>query len=96
MRQEGLGSGVVVAPNVVLTNAHVVQGSDEITVTHGDRREFKATLAGADAKSDLAVLKLNGKGKEELQPIQVRLIRRGSDSATPSSRSATRSASVRP
>jgi Do/DeqQ family serine protease len=59
-RQEGLGSGVIVsADGYILTNNHVVEGSQEITVETTDNRVFKAKLVGTDAPSDLAVLKID-------------------------------------
>lgn len=56
--QHGQGSGVLVAPDLILTNAHVVADAREIVVTAGDNRVLKATVAGADPKSDLAVLRV--------------------------------------
>jgi serine protease Do len=57
--QRGVGSGFIVSDDgYVLTNAHVVEGADEVTVTLTDRREFKAKVLGADKRSDVAVLKL--------------------------------------
>lgn len=57
--QTSLGSGVIVDPNgVVLTNAHVIEGADEITVALNDRREFLARVLLVDARTDLAVLKV--------------------------------------
>jgi Do/DeqQ family serine protease len=59
-RQEGLGSGVVVSPDgYILTNHHVVEGSQEITVELTDNRVFNAKLIGSDQPSDLAVLKID-------------------------------------
>jgi serine protease Do len=59
-RQEGLGSGVIVSPDgYILTNHHVVEGSQEITVETTDNRVFKAKLVGTDEASDLAVLKVD-------------------------------------
>lgn len=56
----GVGSGFIVsADGFVLTNAHVVEGADEVTVTLTDRREFKAKVLGADRRSDVALLKLS-------------------------------------
>jgi serine protease Do len=55
----GEGSGFIVsADGVILTNAHVVDGADRVTVKLTDRREFEARVLGADAKSDVAVLKI--------------------------------------
>src|SRR5690606_28961313 len=60
-REHGQGSGVIVSTDgVVLTNNHVVEGAEEITVTVSDRREFDAKVLGTDPKSDLAVLQLQG------------------------------------
>ena len=60
-REQGQGSGVIVATSgVVLTNNHVVEKADEITVTTSDGREFVAKVLGTDPKSDLAVLQLQG------------------------------------
>jgi serine protease Do len=59
----GLGSGFIVsADGYLLTNAHVVDGADEITVTLQDKREFKAKLLGADKRTDVAVLKIEATG----------------------------------
>jgi serine protease Do len=55
----GLGSGFIVsADGVILTNAHVVDGADEVTVKLTDKREFKAKVIGVDKPSDVAVLKI--------------------------------------
>jgi serine protease Do len=57
--QRGVGSGFIISSDgFVLTNAHVVEGADEVLVTLTDRREFKAKVLGADKRSDVAVLKL--------------------------------------
>ena len=57
--QRGVGSGFIISGDgYVLTNAHVVEGADEVTVTLSDRREFKAKVLGADRRSDVALLKL--------------------------------------
>src|SRR5690606_11681460 len=56
--QRGLGSGVLVSKDVILTNAHVVADAREIVVTAGDKRVLQTTLAGSDPKSDLAVLRV--------------------------------------
>jgi len=58
----GLGSGFIINPDgVILTNAHVVAGADQITVKLTDRREFNAKLVGMDKTSDIAVLKIDAK-----------------------------------
>jgi serine protease Do len=59
----GLGSGFIVdRQGHVLTNHHVIEGAQEIKVALTDGRLFRATLVGADRFSDLAVLKIGGKG----------------------------------
>src|SRR5437763_1464589 len=60
-RVEGsLGSGVIVrADGVIVTNNHVVEGGQEITVSLNDRREFPARVLLADARTDLAILKID-------------------------------------
>jgi serine protease Do len=58
--QEAAGSGFVVSRDgYILTNAHVVDESDEVTVRLLDRREFKAKVVGTDEATDLAVLKID-------------------------------------
>jgi serine protease Do len=58
----GAGSGFIVSPDgVILTNAHVVRDADEVTVKLQDRREFRAKVLGSDPKTDVAVLKIEGK-----------------------------------
>jgi serine protease Do len=57
--QESAGSGFIVSKDgYILTNDHVVDGSDQVTVRLLDRREFKAKVVGTDASTDLAVLKI--------------------------------------
>jgi len=58
--QESAGSGfVVTADGYILTNDHVVDGSDNVTVRLLDRREYKAKVVGTDPNTDLAVLKID-------------------------------------
>ena len=58
----GLGSGFIVSSDgTILTNAHVVDGADEVTVKLIDKREFKAKVLGIDKASDVAVLKIDAK-----------------------------------
>lgn len=57
--ERGLGSGVIVsADGTILTNAHVIDGAEKITVLLSDNKTFEAKLVGADKPSDLAVLKI--------------------------------------
>jgi len=59
----GVGSGfILTADGFVMTNAHVVDGADEVLVTLTDKREFKARLIGADKRSDVAVVKIDASG----------------------------------
>jgi serine protease Do len=61
--RQGLGSGFIVeADGVILTNAHVVDGADEVRVRLSDRREFKGKVLGVDHPSDIAVVKIDAKG----------------------------------
>ena len=56
----GVGSGFILsADGYVMTNAHVVDGADEVVVTLADKREFKARLIGADKMSDVAIVKID-------------------------------------
>jgi serine protease Do len=62
-QQRGVGSGFVLsADGFVLTNAHVVEGADEVFVTLTDKREFKARLIGTDRRSDVALVKIDASG----------------------------------
>ena len=62
--QEHLGSGFIVdRSGIVLTNNHVIEGADKITVKLTDDREFDAKVVGRDPKTDLAVIRI-GDGKE--------------------------------
>ena len=62
MRQRALGSGVVISPDgYIVTNHHVVDGAEQITVEFTDRRAIPAKLIGTDQSSDLAVLKVDAK-----------------------------------
>ncbi|PPR49854.1 MAG: Periplasmic serine endoprotease DegP [Alphaproteobacteria bacterium MarineAlpha5_Bin5] len=65
----GLGSGFIIDDSgIVVTNNHVIEGADEITVILSDQQEFTAELLGRDPKADLAVLKINS-GKTKLQSV---------------------------
>lgn len=62
-RESGLGSGVIVSPDgYILTNNHVVEGATTVKVTLSDRRELNAKIVGADAQSDIAVIKIDATG----------------------------------
>jgi serine protease Do len=59
----GVGSGFVLsADGFVMTNAHVVEGADEVLVTLADKREFKAKIIGSDKRTDVAVVKIEATG----------------------------------
>ena len=58
----GQGSGFIVREDgIVLTNAHVIDGADEVTVRLNDKREFKAKVLGADKATDVAVLRIEAR-----------------------------------
>ncbi len=62
-RPRGVGSGfILTADGYVMTNAHVVDGASEVMVTLPDKREFKAKIIGADKRTDVAVVKIEGTG----------------------------------
>jgi serine protease Do len=68
-KEEGLGSGVIVSANgYILTNNHVVDKAQDVTVIMPDRHEYKARVVGADAKTDLAVVKVDAGA---LDPITI-------------------------
>jgi serine protease Do len=59
----GVGSGfILTSDGFIMTNAHVVDGADEVIVTLTDKREFKARLIGADKRTDVAVVKIDATG----------------------------------
>src|SRR5215471_2073618 len=62
--QQSLGSGVIVrGDGLIVTNNHVVEGGNEITVALSDKREFRAKVLLADPRTDLAVLKIDTHGE---------------------------------
>jgi serine protease Do len=75
--RQGMGSGFIVEPGgVILTNAHVVEGADEVRVRLSDRREFKGKVLGVDHQSDIAVVKIDATGLPVVKlgdPSQVRV-----------------------
>lgn len=59
-QRQGQGSGFIISPDgVILTNAHVVEGADEVSVLLADKRELKAKVLGIDQTTDVAVLKVD-------------------------------------
>lgn len=76
-RPRGLGSGFIIsADGFIMTNHHVVEGSDEIYVTLNDKREFTARLIGSDRRTDVAILKVDVAGLPSLRigdPHKVRV-----------------------
>lgn len=60
--REGFGSGVIISPDgYIVTNNHVIDGADQLTVTLNDNTEYEATLVGTDPTTDIALLKIDGK-----------------------------------
>ncbi len=65
----GVGSGFIFSQDgLIMTNAHVIDGADEVFVTLTDKREFKAKIIGADKRSDVALVKIEAAG---LTPVKV-------------------------
>ena len=68
-KREAMGSGVIISTDgYIVTNNHVVDGADELTVSLSDNREFSARIIGADKTTDLALIKIDGK---QLPAIQI-------------------------
>ena len=62
-QSQSLGSGFIISQDgYILTNAHVVETADEITVKLTDKREFKAKVIGADRRTDIALIKIDAGG----------------------------------
>ncbi|MBB5348646.1 DegQ family serine endoprotease [Desulfoprunum benzoelyticum] len=62
-QQQGQGSGFIInRDGYILTNNHVVEGADTITVRLSDEREFKAKLVGSDPQTDVAMIKIQDSG----------------------------------
>ncbi len=60
--QQSVGSGFIISSDgYLITNAHVVDGADEVLVKLTDKREFKAKVIGADKRTDVALLKIEAK-----------------------------------
>ncbi|MBQ6064660.1 MAG: Do family serine endopeptidase [Prevotella sp.] len=61
-KKTATGSGVIISNDgFIVTNNHVVEGADELTVTLNDNREFSARIIGTDKNTDLALIKIDGK-----------------------------------
>lgn len=77
-QQRGVGSGFVLsADGYVMTNAHVIEGADEVFVTLTDKREFKARVVGADRRSDVALVKIDAAGLPTVRIGDVNRLRVG-------------------
>src|ERR1700736_5842774 len=62
-REERLGSGVIVSPDgYILTNNYVIEGATDVKVTLSNKKQLQAKVIGADPKTDVAVLKIEGSG----------------------------------
>jgi serine protease Do len=73
-----VGSGFILTPDgFVMTNAHVVEGADEVLVTLTDKREFKARIIGADKRTDVAVVKIEATGLPAVQVGDVNKLKVG-------------------
>jgi len=69
-RQKSLGSGFIIDHDgSILTNNHVVENAEKITVRLADEREFEAKVVGKDSKTDIAVIKINAKGNFSVPPL---------------------------
>ncbi len=74
----GVGSGFIVSSDgFVMTNAHVVDGADEVIVTLTDKREFKARIVGADKRTDVAVVKIEATGLPSVKMGDINRVRVG-------------------
>jgi serine protease Do len=77
-QQRGIGSGFIIsADGFIMTNAHVVQGADQVIVTLADKREFKARIIGADRRTDVAVVKIDSTGLPAVRIGDVSRLRAG-------------------
>ncbi len=75
---KGVGSGFIFSSDgLIMTNAHVVEGADEVLVTLTDKREFKAKILGADKRSDVALVKIEATGLPAIKVGDVGRLRVG-------------------
>jgi serine protease Do len=71
-KESGLGSGFITdAKGYILTNNHVVEGAQKLTVQLSDEREFEAEVVGTDKPSDLAVVRFKGEAPKDLVPLKL-------------------------
>ena len=74
----GVGSGFILSSDgLIMTNAHVLDGADEVLVTLTDKREFKARIVGADKRTDVAVVKIQATGLPAVKVGDVNRLRVG-------------------
>ena len=74
----GVGSGFILSSDgLIMTNAHVVDGADEVVVTLTDKREFRAKIVGADKRSDVALVKIDATGLPAVKVGDVSRLRVG-------------------
>ena len=74
----GVGSGFILsADGFIMTNAHVIEGAEEVLVTLPDKREFKARIVGADRRTDVAVVKIQATGLPAVKVGDVSRLRVG-------------------
>ncbi|RNF84969.1 DegQ family serine endoprotease [Montanilutibacter psychrotolerans] len=77
-RGSSLGTGFLISDDgYVLTNHHVVDGADEVSIRLSDRREFTAKVVGSDQATDVALLKIDAKGLPSLRVANASLTRAG-------------------
>ena len=74
----GVGSGFILSSDgFIMTNAHVIDGAEEVLVTLTDKREFKARIIGTDKRSDVAVVKIDATGLPAVKVGDVNRLRVG-------------------
>lgn len=77
-RPRGVGSGFIIsADGYVMTNAHVIEGADEVIVTLADKREFKARVVGSDTRTDVALVRIDASGLPAVRIGDVNRLRVG-------------------
>lgn len=75
---QSLGSGFIISSDgYILTNAHVVDSADKITVRLSDKREFKAKVIGADKRTDVALLKIEASGLPKVSQGDISMLKVG-------------------